>query len=436
MNSKALAIKRILFTALWIRLTFGFVADEFYTDLEQLSPFMKLLFDAVIVMLGLITIRKKSDFIIAGIAFAITGYATLVQNGLDVLFYLNGMRDFIGYIFILPIIHYFADNEIRWQGFIKTFDKSLFVFLCLQAFCVTWQFFEYGAGDHGGGSLGNWHSGIISTLIFLSSFYLLQKRIDRAHFWTSLKNNSLLIILLFPTTLNETKVSFVFMVMYFLLLIPIDREALIRITLAIPILILSLWGAATAYVVSTGGEMGDVFSLEYYIQGYMLAEDDESEKYAQWLVDNDSDEIEDIPRVTKLLMLSDIYAENPGTELLGQGVGHFKGGTIVPDSDFFNLYKWLLIGSIPYSFHVIIQLGFVGLLLTLAFFLYAIFFMKIDMGNGTGPNRNIQLYVLLTLLLNYLYIDSMRNSYMMILFLVIIAASKTCAIPQQSNHIE
>ncbi|MBR1543845.1 MAG: hypothetical protein IJ626_03000 [Muribaculaceae bacterium] len=420
MLSKSQVIKQVLFTALWIRLTWGFITDEIFTFLDPLSSFVYLLFDAVIVVLGIVTLRKKCDFIVAAVAIAFTAWVTIAQNSMDILFYANGLRDFIAYIFIIPILRHFMSNEARWQRFTLDFDKFLFAFLVLQVPCLIWQYIAYGAGDHGGGSLGNWNSGIISTLIYVIDFYLLQKRINPNQVLKSISNNMVYVLLLIPTFLNETKISFIFLVMFFLLLIPINLKMLIRLAGTIPVLIVLLWGGMTAYVVSTGGYMGDVFTLDYYIEGYLMAETDDSEKYAKWLIDNDADEIEDIPRFTKLILLSDVYDENPGKQLSGFGIGHFKGGTIVPDSDFFNYYKWLMIGSIPYAFHIIVQLGFVGLIVSLLFFIWLLFHPQ---AKRINRNPNTQLFILITIVLLYFYNDSIRNAFMMFFLFYVVMQS-------------
>ncbi len=406
-------IKQVLLSALWIRLTWGFISEELIPPLADLSSYINLLFDAVIVILGLFTISDKRDLIIGAVTLGFTATVTLIFNGMDLLFYLNGMRDFIAYIFVLPILRYFMLNEQRWRDFSLSFDKALFIFLLVQVFCIVEQFIRYGSGDHVGGSLGNSHSGIISTLIYAASFYLMQKRVNPDNFLVSIADNIILILLLIPSFLNETKISFFFLAMYFIFLIPINRKIFIRLIFAVPAILLLLWGGATAYVVSTGGSMGDVFSIDYYIEGYLLAEDDENEKYAKWIIDNDSDEVTDIPRFTKFILLDEVFSENPGHRLTGYGVGHFKGGTIVADSDFFNDYKWLFSGTIPYAFHVIIQVGFIGLILTLAFFLWLILFPQLS---GYKRNNNLQLYLFFSILLLYLYTDSLRNAYLAFIF--------------------
>ena len=101
-------IKQVLFSALWIRLTWGFISEELIPPLADLSSYINLLFDAVIVILGILTISDKRDLIIGAVTLGFTATVTLIFNGMDLLFYLNGMRDFIAYIFVLPILRYFV----------------------------------------------------------------------------------------------------------------------------------------------------------------------------------------------------------------------------------------------------------------------------------------------------------------------------------------
>ncbi len=415
---KRLFIQRILILAFWVRTTFGFVSEELLTFIAPLQPYIYLLFDAVIVLLGIMSITKKRDKIFAAIFVAITFFETYAENNLSILFYLNGIRDFLAYIFLIPIFVYLLGDDESRDDIIEKFDKQLFYFVVIQFPCLVFQFILYGAGDHGGGSLGNYSSGIITTLIYVISFYLIQKRLDNRHYLSSLWQNKIYIILLIPTFLNETKISFVFLPLYFILLLPIDKKLFLRLLMTIPILIASLWGAVTAYVMSTGGSMGDVFSIEYYTDMYLY--NSESEDYAKWLMDEDMGEMEDVPRMSKLMLLAEINQEHPGHLLFGYGVGHFKGGTVVKDSAFFKEYKWLFTGSIPYAFHVFVQIGIIGIIMM---FLYFVFIFIVSPEKGMKRNFNVQIYIILTLLLLLFYNDSIRNAYMMLPIVYVVMAS-------------
>lgn len=402
---KSFLFQRIFIIAFWIRGTFGFISDEFLPFLSSVQPLIYLAFDIVLVLLGFATIRKKWDIILLISFIAISYTTTCLYNGLSLTFYLNGLRDFITFIFIIPIINYFFDNNGRKDRFVKVIDKQLYIFLIVQAFCIIWQFLKYGAGDHGGGSLGNFYSGITSTLIYLISFYLMLKRIDKTKYVQSLWENRNLIILLFPTFLNETKTSFIFLVLYFLLLLPIDRKIFIRILFIVPMIILLMWGAIGIYISSIGSTTEDVFSIDYYLDSYLLS--DASSEYAQWLFDADNGDIEDIPRFTKLMLLDGIDEELPGHFYTGFGVGTFKGGTITETSDFYTQYEWLLSGSIPYIFHLIVQLGILGILWVLLFGIVRLVLPRYN----EYRDMNLQLFIIFILLVLIFYNDSLRNPF-------------------------
>lgn len=422
---KSQLILRVLLVAFWVRMTVGYVAQMIVPQLDETLPYVALGFDAVIVALGFATIRRKRDLAIAAVFITVSAVSSLMVNRLDLLFYLNGLRDFVGFLFVFPILNYFfADDNLR-DHFVKTVDRHLMAFLVLQAPCILTQFIRYGAADPVGGSLGTMNSGLISTLIYLISFYLMQRRLDREHVLASLWKNKWLLVLLLPTFLNETKVSIVYMLMYLILLIPIDRKAFSRTLIAIPAIALAVYGAATAYVVATGGSEGDVFSLDYYMEGYLLNSDtDDAERFARWLIEDDVDAAAegltgDVPRFTKMLILPDIMED--GTHwTIGHGVGHFKGGTITANSAFFNENEWTLTGTIPYSFHMLVQLGVVGLVLLVAFFVIHLGFPP---RKGMKRLHNLQLYVIGLLLILQLYQDTLRNAHLCLVLFYIIMMS-------------
>ena len=411
--------RRALLTAFWIRGCWGFFAWELVPFMLKLLPIVYLLFDVVMVTMGVMLMKRWRDRVFTFSFIVIAGIITCYYNKLSLFFYINGLRDFIGWLFMIPIFAYFIGDKERKERFMPVFDHHLFIFLIVQCPCMIFTFLVHGACDWGGGSLGNLNSGIISTLIFAISFYLLQKRIDPENFWRSIWDNKIYIILLFPTQLNETKVSFVYLAMYFFLLLPFNRKIFERLVMAVPIFLVGLFGAAWAYITSTGGSMGDVFSLEYYTEMYLYDPSMDSINYAEWLFDTDAGENDDVPRLSKFLLLSDINDENPGHLMTGFGVGQFKGGSFIDNSQFFKKYEWVLIGTIPYAYHVYIQLGVIGLLLMFWFF----FNLLSAPGQGFKRNYNVHSYILLVYLLLLLYNESIRDSLQCLIFTYLALAS-------------
>ena len=407
--SKSELIWRVFIVAFWVRAMWGYTVEVIVPPLRDLEPMMMLAFDAVMVLLGLITMRRRTDVLYAIAFVAVAFVITCVFNDYSFTFYLNGLRDFIGYIFLVPIFHYFQATPERHDTMRRRFDRHLWVFLIIQAVCVTHQFLVFGAGDHGGGSLGNYNSGVITTLIYLISFHLALPRMRGRSYLAGLWHNRWLLFLLFPTFLNETKVSFVFLAMYLLLLLPMDRRIFARTLAAIPLVVLFLVMAMIGYVKSTGDDVKDIFNPEFYTEKYLL--NDESEQYAKFLLEEDNGEIEDIPRFTKLLLIGDMSDEHPGHWLTGFGVGHFKGGTVTDQSEFYKEYYWMLYGTVPYLLHMWVQLGVIGLLLMVVFF---VIHMLPDR-DGFRPDANITIYLILLAIVILFYNESWRNTFMFLI---------------------
>ena len=119
------------------------------------------------------------------------------------------------------------------------------------------------------------------------------------------------------------------------------------------------------------------------------------------------------------MYLAVLNEQEPGHVIAGFGVGHFKGGTQIAQSDFAREYDWLLMGSIPYVFHVYIQMGVLGLLL---FVCYAIFLAH-KRPSGTHRDVNLQLMLLAVALLVCFYNDMLRNLAFCMLFFTLLALS-------------
>ena len=421
--TKSILIERVLIGVFWVLGTIGFICDEFIPGLESLRSYILLGCDAVLVLLGLLCLRHRADFLFIGSLLLIGFTSSIVLNKLSLAFSVNGMRVFIGAMFCYPIFRYFWDEPRRREHFIKTFDRHLEIFLWLQVFCIGYQFIVYGADDHGGGSLGNWYSGTISMMIYLISFYLLRKRINPRHFVGSILNNFKYVVLLAPTFFNETKISFVLLVVYFILLMPIDKRMFVRALVVTPVMAILFLVGYTTYKMTYKGELAntagnaDIFSEEYLVE-YMFMDLEHAEEDATWNMDNTESGLADVPRVTKFLLLPMFEEENPGHVPMGFGVGHFKGGTKMAHSELYDQYEWYLIGTIPYFIHIYLQLGVVGLLWFIVF-LSSLFIRHPD--GFSKRDLNMQLFMVILIGINFFYIESMRDPVFCIVMYGIIA---------------
>jgi len=417
--TKSILLERVFIGLFWVLGTTGFICDEIIPGLDSLRTYIMLACDATLVLLGLACLRHRADIIFIGSLVLISLTSSLVLNGLSMKFTVNGMRVFIGLMFCYPIFRYFMDEDSRREHFLKTLDKSLEIFLWLQVFCIGYQFILYGADDHGGGSLGNWNSGTISMMIYLISFYLMKKRVNPKHFVNSIIHNYKYVLLLTPTFFNETKISFLLMIIYFILLMPIDKRMFTRALFVGPIFAILFIVGYSTYQITYKGDLagtagnGNIFSEEYLIE-YIFSDLEDAEDAANWSLNESESGMPDVPRLTKFLLLPMFEEDNPGHIPLGFGVGHFKGGTKMDHSELFDYYEWYMLGTIPYLIHIYIQIGVVGLLWYFAFLVSL--FVRHPKGYSKR-DMNLQLFLLLLIGMNFFYSDSMRDPiFCMILY--------------------
>ena len=411
---KTKIIMNVVLTLFWVWCTFGFISQEIAPFLLGAKSGFFFIIDVVIFFIGLIVLKDKWDKVYV-YSFLILGFfITCVHNGCNSFFYFNGLREFVYLLWIIPILRYIYDS--KWGDvFVRKFDTSLFVFLIIQAICVTFQFLKYGANDHGGGSMGNGFSGIVSMLIYLFSFYLMKKRMDPDNILGSLIENKWLVFLLFPTFLNETKISFIFLAFYFMLLFPFNIKSLVKILLMIPVMFVMLILVFNVYMSATQSNHNILNSD--FLEAYLYAEeDDEIVEWVSVLQERGEDFVGDgtfdIPRFTKYLMISELNEYYPGHTITGYGIGQFKGGTSIENTKFYKDNEWLLRGSIPYGYHAYIQAGFVAVVF---FLLFWVRLQSLKLVNGKFEYEII-VYIIIMTLVVMLYNDFFRYGLLSIPF--------------------
>lgn len=363
--TKSNIISKCLYWWFWVATCYGFVCDEFLPIdiVNNVKQILLLGTSMVFVLMGLATIRHKVDIAIA-VSYAIISFiCTCVVNHLSIVTWLNGSRIFYGIIFAVPLFRYICENEELHDKFIRKFDHALLIWLYLQAFCITWQYLEYGAGDPGGGTFGSeGFSGTVSICIYLASLYLIRKRLDNNNLWVSVANNWKYLALLIPTFMNETKISFILLALYMILLIPINKKTAKRLMIGVPIIIGILAGAILLFSSLTmyNGDFttNDVFSSNF-LEQYLYADIDESESNAKYGLET-TNSLPDVPRLTKIAFLPILLDQEGGSALFGFGVGHFMTGSIFGTTDFYENWDWLLVGTSPMIFLVFVQLGILG----------------------------------------------------------------------------
>lgn len=353
----------LLFGSIWIILCQGFIATEI-PAFEVMIPILNLLTDAVFILLGVWATRSKRDIFIT-VSFFVIVLISKYLNHQSLFVMVNGCRTYIGLLMCAPIIRYLLHSKYA-EDFTRRMDSLCWTFLYLQAFCITWQFIRYGANDYGGGSFGWGGSGQVSTLIYIVSFYLLSKRWDFSKKWLeNFKENKANFILLYPTFLNETKISFIFLMIYFMLLYPIDKKYILRALAVFPLVLVMMFGAFYVYLSATEQEGDSVLNKEF-LDIYLFGGEDPQELidlailYQEEQYSEDNLWVLDLPRFTKIFAAYDVLKDMRGGLDFGVGVGQFKGGTYVSESKFASRYGWLMGGTKPTMLIILLDLGLAG----------------------------------------------------------------------------
>lgn len=401
---------RIFLTVFWILTCYGFVAEELIPPIAGGKNTVFLLCDFIFLALGIRTIRNRGDVAVCVSFVVLAIFTTIILNHESWLTLTNGFRDFLGIIFAVPIVRWFYTHK-RSAEFRKTIFRTMNIWLWLQAFCITWQFIRYGAGDMGGGTMGEGASGMVSMLIYLTSFCLISRTWDTSDYMLSLRKNWKYILLLYPTFLNETKVSFLMLAAYFVLLLKYDRKLVLRLFYIVPIAIGLFIGLGAAYFSATGQDTEEVLSSEF-IEEYMYGLDlDRLVEIGQMVqdgiieVDPSEPWSQDIPRIAKLGLIIYPLELTGGGVLFGAGVGEFKGWTVVNMPTFAAEYQWLLQGSRPWLFFLLVQIGIVGIL----WWGWTAFHQYFIRRSKQPLNTQFQLFLWGSLAIILFYNDSLRE---------------------------
>jgi hypothetical protein len=213
-------------------------------------------------------------------------------------------------------------------------------------------------------------------MICLISFYLASQNWDEDNYFASMKANKKYIFLLFPVFLNETKISFIYIIIYFVLLYRYKVQNIGKLILVSPIFIAAILGMYNVYAYVTDVGDKNVFSAEY-LNAYLVGNDiDEIITYSQMAADDEYEEdylwFIDMPRFLKIFLIPETLSKTNGGMILGAGLGQFKGGSTLEKTRFSTENKWVLNGSIFMIYIYMIQLGVVGLLWGLSSFIAVI----------------------------------------------------------------
>lgn len=287
--------------------------------------------------------------IILSFVFNLTNPITLV----------NGLREIIILPVGLSVMHmvFLLNKTDYFLKFVKVF---ILFFLIIQIPTSILQYLEYGSGDFVGGSLSKGNSGVLTLSIFIFIFTL----VNYDYAYRNRNKLSALIMyspLFIPVILNETKITFVILPIFLISLFEIKNMKsilLVGLLVSITISIFAFFYYSESQ--KTNNPIEDVFSKDF-LKDYLAG---------------DVGSYEDVPRLTKIQMALFLLKDNLGNFFFGYEYGAFKGGSYIGKSDFAMQYEWLLTGSRPYLFYLLISGGvslffiFLSLIKQLIYFQY------------------------------------------------------------------
>lgn len=375
-------------------------------DSKLTDTVITLIIEFLIVVITVSFIKLKSKYFKYLIFFVfISSISYLISDNLSLLVHINGIREtlvLICYFVIFNAIYKLPSLEKINNNFIS----FSYIFLAIQIPVSILQFREFGVGDDVGGTYGRGGSGLLTLSIFILIFYLIENKIKIGS--ERLKKGIPLLIFLIPVALNETKISFLLFFLYFLSLINLKKISYSIFAASLgPLFMLMFSNVYTTQSnVSYDNPLEGIYNIEY-IEKYVLG--DRGSKYS------------DVPRFTKVVIGTQILITD-GNFLFGKDYGAFKGSKLEIGSEFSIRYKWLLSGSRPYSFFLLISGGIV-LLLFITWMIMSEIFSKHpnNMKNYSSP---LLFFLAAIFLIILLYNDAFRSNVFSFIFVFVLFFAK------------
>lgn len=346
--------------------------------------------------------NKYSKYVLA---LLIISTFTLVNSGSDLFWHFNGLRSVIVIVCCFIILESIYKQDIA-SLFAKRFITFAYVFLCFQIPISVLQFLEYGPGDKVSGTIGQGGSGVLTFTIFILIFILLE---SGAKFTVSsidkVKGFLRLFIFFIPVALNETKITFVLLGLFFLSFLNFKKlkSSLMMIVVSIGAIIIFSFLYSSQENVSYENPLEGIYSQDF-LSDYLLG---------------DKDQYEDVPRITKIILGTRILSES-GNLILGEDYGAFTGEA--NSTEFKNKYEWLLKGSRPLIFFLLISGGLLLTVLLSVIFIYSLF------SNTESPNlirsKPLLNFLKIVFMLLLFYNDGFRYQLFSIVFISAIYFSK------------
>jgi hypothetical protein len=360
-----------------------------------------LVSDGLIGLIALLSLSYLRGKLLAATLFIFAGFAiNLTYAEATFSSFLNGIREIV---MVIGIVLFFAKvfapgNEALREEYLEVMKTFAFVFLFANLPIAFYQYMINGPTDAVGGSFGYGASGALTFTIVILVYFM------QLHYSHRFFLSILLFLTLIPLLLNETKVSFI--------LIP-AMVFILKFKPRIGPILLAAGGAVLFFIIFN----------RFFEATFLDFDDSASGIFSQDFLSDylaaDSSKYVDIPRITKITLAWDLLMDHTNTLFFGIEYGVFRGGNTVEQTHFTIAYQWLLFGTRPYLFFLMVQGGL---------FLISGMFYLVFYANQFFRNSNkFQWFLFSLFLLIMLYNDLFRIHTFVIVyfFLVFFAASSS-----------
>jgi len=321
-------------------------------------------------------------------AFLVSAFITVVVNvdALGLVAQLSALRQPL-FLFSALIVAYDIFQSPHRERFLRWFTAFLVVFALAQIPTSVLQFIQFGPGDEVGGTYGlRGGSGYVTQVLFLIVFFLLT-RYGSLHEGMRFSLTKLLVfsVLLVPCFLNETKISFVLLPAFLLLMLETRR-----IYRLVPFLLfggLLLYGLYSYYDHAVGGAR--VLLDERFLERYLLY---------------DRRQNVDIPRFQKIFLMFQLFGKNIWSAIVGMGYGLFAGGHLIEATRLSRTLAYF--GG---SRGLVLTLWMQGGVIALGIVISTIFMFLRPLGSLTSTVRRFALYVAFSLVAMLFYNEAMLD---------------------------
>jgi hypothetical protein len=298
----------------------GWLMTQVFPSLDQRFRIVTAALDALLVLLALTVIFRNREYygVRLLLIFLLAAAVTVIYNSdkIGFLAQINGLRQPIFFLCALIVINDLVESDLR-ERFIAAFTLFLIIWGVSQIPTSVYQYLKYGANDNVGGTYGlTGGSGLVTQLVFLIAFYLVT-RYGATQNGEGFKLSRVLAFsfLFIPCALNETKVSFLLLALYIIMLAGVRR-----VWRTIPVLVI-------------GGVL--LYAFIYYYQSTVGGVDEiTSDKFLYRYLFYDPRQNTDIPRIQKVFMAVQLVSKDIVSFFFGTGYGLFSGSNLLGTSRF------------------------------------------------------------------------------------------------------